>query len=279
MSLLGKILLGLVIIAGGAFVYLSVRTLATQKSWGDAYNTQTDEIERLKGGIVELQTKIEETTTELQNRLYGWGQVWPEVQVVTVDGESGRAEVDFGREVRLGSDRLLYVFKPLDEGAMYLGGFRVQQVLESRALLVPEETKTPSEIEAMLGADTWRLRTFIPVAMRTRLQDQRHAMAVKVDEKNLAQSNAGTKQDTAEKAAAQQAFREQEVATLLRELADSESERAEALAEQARLSAELAERIARRDQLLEENRKLVARLAELEGLAVTPAGDAAAAGP
>lgn len=173
MYLWNKVLVGLIAVAALAFFYFSMRTLKTHQVWRDSHNRFVAQLEQEQKRTAQLTGEagpdvrgILQAKRELHDVLVGRGRVWRGVQPGAVDANGAvSVTVEDPQPHQIAENLILYVFdeRPIGEGGVYVGEFKVTQVAETQIALAPSTRLTDAEIARVKQAvGPWMLYDVMP---------------------------------------------------------------------------------------------------------------------
>ena len=188
MHILGKVLLGFVIVLGAVGVALTAKTIAVRNYWMEQVaDLETANADNAKT-IADLGAELDEVRRGLDRTLFNWDDYWTNVQAEPAGGNEELLIVGLGTRDGLVSgaamkppaeNPALFAFRPTDEGDGYLwvGPFQAGQVRETDAGLDPVWRVRGNEMQLWeQPGEVWRFRKRIPTGAVARFNDLQRSL-------------------------------------------------------------------------------------------------------
>lgn len=176
MHILGKILLGFVLLGGAFSTYYGMNTLKLRREWLADYAKKKSQFEENAKKLDQKRAELRQVRDEFARTMLDWDRYWADVNAVVVDAKVGTVRVGIGSNFGLKENETVYAFAPGAGDAMeFVGPFRVSTLREDQAALEPVEHKRSGTIRdvdaARLGSFSnkpWRIRALVPLQHLTR---------------------------------------------------------------------------------------------------------------
>ncbi len=282
MHWLGKVFAWLNVIGFAAAVVLTGRMMQVRNSWARKVAEVRAEAEKGEPEVHRRRKQLVKLTDELQMTLLGWNRHWDNVMVVKGQAAPGALVVQVGSNQGLANQQTVYVFQPgAQAGAVeYVGAFRVTQLEENRAALMPTWRLVQGEDLAWRYGQGWRIRESIPPSARQMFSDLDVNFVLATERNQALQSDKKLQEELKQQAEAQLAQRMGELlgganlpgdiakdlpqhlmVGLVNAIQSAEDARNEALVRVDRLRREIKRTVERYEKLRSENLSLAAQLA------------------
>ena len=169
MTTSGKILVGIIIIAGIAGLLLMAKAADVHSEAIDQYEQARSSMEAEQATLAKNEAEISRVNANYDQLIQRWYQKWDDVN--TVSNGDGSISIDAGSEQGIPAPEgnvpvVLYGFRPDPEnpdGSVFVKRFRVTDVQAKRATLTAEGYTTEEEIAAWQPGN-WRFWKFVPSA-------------------------------------------------------------------------------------------------------------------
>lgn len=182
MNIYGKVLIGVILVAGLGMFYLATRNLkAHQEQMSRAQQIQQqlesvqaeNEILREGGSLAGQDIPgIRKLRVGLNGLLVDRGRVWSGAQRDQVDPQTGSVGVtvpkaDPNSPLTVQDKMVLYLFEDI-QGGVYLGEFKVEGVADAQVQLTPTMSLSPRQVQRIVGSQaTWSLYERMPADRHT----------------------------------------------------------------------------------------------------------------
>ena len=174
MNLAGKIFAWLVLIAAGAAMVLTGKSLDVHANYLAKIDKQFGEIENQEQQLRDLRQQLTHVKAEHDREILGWDQYWDRVEVRMDNRNNGTLSISIGSNEGLGQPAgdnrpkpMAFLFQPDGSGGSeYVGAFEVSSIDASQAQLKPAYRLRPGEVDRWKVGAGWRIRTLIPEAYK-----------------------------------------------------------------------------------------------------------------
>lgn len=173
MHRLGTVFAYLSVIGFAAAVVLMGRTMQVRNSWVRKVAEVRAEAQKGEPEVQRRRKQLTKLTTELQATLLGWNRYWDGVMVVKGQAARGALVAQVGSNQGLRNQQTVYVFQPGAAGGEieYVGAFRITQLEENRAALMPTWRLLEGEDLTWRYGQGWRIWESIPPSARQMFSD------------------------------------------------------------------------------------------------------------
>jgi hypothetical protein len=176
MHVLGKVLLGFVVVGAIAAIILTSATLQIRTNWEKQVADAKSEYETLQKDLATKEANYRDAQQTLDRVKVNWGNVWLGQNSRPTNPATGAVSLGVGSQAGLGVDAgsraanpTVHIFNVVDnENSQYLGAFKVQSAQAGSADAVLNRPPFPNE---SFPAGTWRVRELIPFDYGTRFVD------------------------------------------------------------------------------------------------------------
>jgi hypothetical protein len=175
MHVLGKVLLGFVVVAAIAAVVLTTMTLDVRMHWESQVATARAEYDELAADLRKQRALARDAQDNLDRVKESWGNVWRGQNSRPTNPATGAVSIGVGTQMGLGDaaaaradNPTVHLFNASPEGSQYLGAFKIQSAQPGSVDAVLNRPPFPGE---SFPAGTWRVRELIPFDYATRFLD------------------------------------------------------------------------------------------------------------
>ena len=285
MHILGKVLIGLVIVAGCAAVVLTAELHQVRNSWTEQAAKLEAENEKNADNLVKQRAQLALVRGQLDRAMLGWDRYWKDVDVQVLSQAEGTVQIhplgsDNGLIVPSGPTKpLVHLFRSTGNGYEFVGPFLATTVTGDRSAFAPRwkprsgQTKSWSEES---DANKWRVRSMIPShhssqfahlqnSLRTadqRLEDRNRNLEIQKELVEKANHNLGLRhmELLGDEEAEPIEGRPELTEGLIKAIASAEENRNAAFAEVDRLRRQVNDGRKKMDALVSKNKNLVLSL-------------------
>ncbi|MFV0445074.1 MAG: hypothetical protein ACK5Q5_15980 [Planctomycetaceae bacterium] len=173
MHVLGKVLLGLVVVLAIAAVFLTTMTLDVRTHWEQQVAEAKATYANLEKDLATKQANARDAQQTLDRVKLNWGNVWLGQNSRVTNPATGGVSIGVGTQQGLGvpaasrsANPVVHLFNVVDnENSEYLGAFKVQQAQAGSTEAV---LNRPPFGDENFPAGNWRVRELIPFDYATR---------------------------------------------------------------------------------------------------------------
>lgn len=185
MHVLGKVLLGFVVVGAIAAIFLTTMTLDVRQKWERQVAEAEKAYAEIEKDLAIKEANWRDAQQSLDRIKHSWGNVWQGQNSRVTNPGTGAVNIGVGTQQGLGVDAasraanpMVHLFNVVDnENSQYLGAFKVQSAQAGSTDAVLSRPPYPGE---SFPAGTWRVREFIPYEYGTRFVDL-HTKQIEVD--------------------------------------------------------------------------------------------------
>ena len=175
MHVLGKVLLGFVVVGAIAAVFLTTMTLDVRTYWQEQVAQARTEYEAMEKDLAIQRAQWRDAQDSLDRVKHDWGNVWLAQNSRVMNPATGAVSIGAGTQQGLGAtaaskatNPVVHVFNVNGQESEYVGAFKIQSAQPGAADAVLDRPPFPDE---NFPSGTWRVRELIPYQYATRFVD------------------------------------------------------------------------------------------------------------